>query len=214
MDIVKNIQELIDDRGDETLDASLIELRRDYDAGVPYVAIPKINGICFAWTPQFINGILIAMATDALKQFTTEEQKAWYQFVAFQDFHSTSTNDVDEKGISVGATNPDQYGNSYVVMSDANDNEGRMISPEGWRKTIISDNRALTPEGGIMKEVTWASLDRLLMDLLNCRYTENCDPSWDYTSVNQCTAFKERNPNIAKNALFYKQITDNAGVKP
>lgn len=153
-----------------SLDAAAIEMKDIYGQRFPYIKILKIYGICYRWSSIFINGVLLAFATDRLDQMSEEELKAWYSFVMFQDYHSHSPLDTDCNTVAVGCTVPDSEFRSYVVCESGK----------------ITDVECQYPRYDVMDEEVWASLDRAMMDLYNCIEIDDCGIDDMYNETIPC----------------------------
>jgi len=177
---------IINQRGIRTIDGSVLEFKAIFKSGDPYVPIPKLGGLCYKWSDQFIQNCLIAMATDSLGHFPPDELLAWRNFVEFQDRHSHSSQTSDAYGSAIGASRQLFGGYSMVVVQDLYDYEEASKSPEGWRKTKITTQRAMQPEFGVLRETAWKSLDKLFMDILNCKPVDDCVEELSYEDIYPC----------------------------
>ena len=154
----------------ESLEAAKIEMKEIYGQRLPYVRVLKIYGICYRWSDAFISGILLAMATDRLDQFSEDELDAWYDWVNFQDYHSHSMLDSDCNTVAIGCTVPDSNFKSFVVCENG----------------TITEFECQFPRYDMMDEQVWASLDRAMMDLYNCEEIDNCGIEDTYDTTNYC----------------------------
>ena len=150
---------LIEERFVDSIDGAVLEYEDIYTLSDPYTMIPTLEGNCYAWENDFIEGILLAMATDRLSQFSTTELEAWRYFVNFQNYHTHSPLDSDANGTAVGCTIPDSLNRSYVVAEDG----------------TITTTRCQEPSYGVPNEDVWASLDRAMMSLYNCEEIDDCN---------------------------------------
>jgi len=154
----------------ESIDDAYAEFGYVYQERLPYVLIPTLNGNCYRWNEIFIFGVRMAMSTDKLIQFTTDELEAWWNFVNFQNYHTHSALTTDCNGFSVGCTIPDEYNKSYSVCKDGK----------------ISDIECQDPTFEVLNEDIWKSLDKLLMDLYNCNEVDDCDRTKELLDVSPC----------------------------
>ena len=153
-----------------TLNSAVLEMKDLFGEGTPYVKILKTYGICYKWDDAFIDGILLAFATDNIEQFSEEELIAWYSFIMFQDFHSHSALDTDCNTLAVGCTLPDEFFKSYVVCESG----------------TITTTECQSPTYDVQDEQVWASLDRAMMALYNCQPIDDCNINDDYEETVPC----------------------------
>ena len=150
---------LLDSNQDRSsINSAVNELQDTYQQTMPFTEIQKINGKCFLWSDLFIENVLFAFATDNLEQFSEEEKKAWFNFVAFQDYNSHSPLSTDCYTTAIGCTNPDERNNSFVVCSNGKP----------------TTTKCQLPIGGVRREEIWASLDKAMMALYNCKEINKC----------------------------------------
>ncbi len=176
-------QELLVLSGFKNLDISstdnaLVEMTNTYKERLPYTVVPTLNGNCYAWTDIFIYSCLLAMATDALVQFTDDELNAWWSFVNFQDYHTHSATTDDVNGLAIGCTNPDVYNNSYVVAKNDIKIEGLFC-----QKPIFE----------VQNEQAWKSLDKAFMDLYECREIDDCKRIKGMYNASDCDLYTKAN---------------------
>ncbi len=184
----KNISDekkiLIELMGKATIDSALLEMKEQEQGISPYNAIRKIDGLCFDWNEDFLLKIIVALATDSLESFTANELQIWNNFVSFQERHSMSANSIDIKGTAIGTNG------TYIVAKDPEDRDGQRISSQGWIETIVTKELAHMPEGGVEKAYIWKSLDRILVDLVNCKEPSKCIENTIFGRVYDCVLKK------------------------
>lgn len=150
----------------DTIDAAVNDFGRIYENVTPFEVIPTLGGLCYKWSDEFIYNCLLAMATDKLTQFSEEELQAWYSFVNFENYHSTSARDTDANGTAIGCTIPNTLNESYVVAGDGtilnglNNNKKELCQPPSYE---------------IESEAAWKSLDEAFMSIYNCQEINNCN---------------------------------------
>lgn len=150
----------------DTIDAAINEFVTLYKGIDPYIKIPILGGDCYQWSPVFIDNCLIAFATDRLTQFTEDELIAFYQFINFENYHSTSARDTDANGTSVGCTIPNSKNESFVVADDGDIQNGL----DGNTKQLCQP-----PTYEVDTEGAWKSLDQAFMNLYNCLPIIDCN---------------------------------------
>ena len=157
---MEELNVLLDSEQDtQSLNSSIIEMSSIYEKEVPYVSIKKTYGICYIWSDIFIEGLLLAMASDNLEQFTDDELSAWYSLVMFQDYHSHSPLDTDCNTLAIGCTIPNENFKSFVVCENG----------------TITNVECQPPTYEVQDEEVWASLDRALIAMYNCEKIDNCN---------------------------------------
>lgn len=135
----------------------------------PYYYLDTIDGQCLVWDEDFINKILVVMATGSLEDLSAIEKQVWYQFVEFQDAMSHSA-DSSVFG-AIGCTVPNELGQSFVVTNSG-----------------VTSTLCQAPESSIQKERQSKSLDDYLMSLLNCETPNECGIiEGDVTDVSPCS---------------------------
>jgi len=154
----------------ESITAAMIEMQDIYGQRLPYAKILKTYGICYRWSKIFIDGVLLAMSTDRLDQFSEDELKAWYSFVMFQDYHSHSALDTDCNTVAVGCTIPNSEFKSFVVCEDG----------------TITTTECQYPRYDVMSEEIWKSLDRALLAVYNCEPIDDCGISDEWFQKYLC----------------------------
>ncbi len=171
----------INQAGVMTIDAALIEFREVYDVRIPYISVPTLTGPCFKWDPIFIENVLIAMSTDSMVQFNSDEVDAFRMFVNFQNYHSHSALESDANGSAAGCTVPNEKNQSFVVAQD-----GQIMDGTNGMLEILCQQPGFEVEG----EIIWKSLDLLLMDLYNCTLPDMCNRGLSIFDSHPCTNFK------------------------
>lgn len=166
-----SLVEYIEELGITTIDGVFIEFKDMYKERIPYVEIPMLDGSCYQWSDIFIEGCLIAMSTDRLVQFSSDELEAWRYFVSFENYHSTSARDTDANGTAIGCTIPDSNNKSYVVAGDG----------------TITNQYCQIPGYEIEGEQIWKSLDNAFMALYNCEEINSCTNSDIPEDIAPCT---------------------------
>lgn len=146
------------DQDEMSLDSAVKEMKDTYGQEDPFVAIKKIDGICYKWSDSFIEGVLLAYGTDNLEHFSEEELKAWYNFIMFQDYNSHSPLDTDCNTLAVGCTIPNELFKSYAVCEDG----------------TITTVECQLPSNIVQNEDIWYSLDKAMIALYNCESIDDC----------------------------------------
>ncbi len=162
--------EKIEERGYASIDSAMVEYKEVFKERSPYVAIPMLDGMCYRWSDEFIDGIKLAMSTDRLTQFSNDELKAWRYFVNFENYHTNSARSTDANGTAIGCTNPDANNASYVVAGD------------GSKTNQLCQNPGYEIEG----EQIWKSLDQAMMSLYNCEEINPCTNSMNPEEIDSC----------------------------
>lgn len=162
-----------------SLDGALVELSGNYKDSAIYTVIPMIDGLCYQWNTIFIDDCLTAMATDRLNQFDSNELDAWYNFVNFQDYHTTSALTTDANGTAIGATNPNEENESYTVGENGLIYDGIQNSPG-------AKEFAQPPSYEVQNEDVWRSLDLAFMSLYNCEEINDCSNNDEYEETVPC----------------------------
>ena len=175
--IEKKYTDLIDERGIHTVDGAFIEFKAVYQERIPFSEIPMLDGPCYRWTDDFINNCLLAMATDRMIQFSTDELEAWRYFVNFENYHSTSALETSANGTAIGCTNPNSSNKSFVVAGDGTILNGLDGNPEELCKPPGYET-----EG----EQVWKSLDSAFIALYNCREINTCSNTHTMYDVSTC----------------------------
>jgi len=154
-----------------SVDSYVRELKVVFQERIPYIQIPKIDGPCYKWNDEFIDNIMLAMATDRLDQMSEDELIAWRYFVNFQNYHTHSALDTDANGTSIGCTIPDSQNRSFVVAFDG----------------TITTTRCQNPGYEIEGETIWKSLDKALMSTYNCEQIDSCIDDNQLIDVAPCS---------------------------
>jgi len=152
-----------------SINAATREFQSIYKEGVPYQKIPTINGYCYRWDEDFIESIQYAMSTDSMAHFSEEESIAWWNFVNYQNHYSTAAKVGDCNNNEIGATNYDENMKSYVVCKNG-------------ITTII----AQPPLNDMLIVDAWKSLDKAMMNILNCIPVDNCDKDVTIIDIAPC----------------------------
>lgn len=150
------------------ISANAQELLIIYKEEFPYYFLDTIDGQCIIWDEDFINKLLVAMATGSLGDLSEIEKQVWYNFVEFQDAktHSAPTTYIG----AIGCTIPDESGNSYIVTAGG-----------------VTTELCLPPEASVPKERQSKSLDDYLIALLTCGVPNECGLiSGDVTDIAPC----------------------------
>ena len=156
--------------GLETIDGAVTEFKYTYKERTPFVTVPLITGPCTIWNPDFITLVQLAMSTDKLIDMNTDELDIWYNFVNFEDYHSTSAREEDANGTAVGCTIPDANNHSFVVGKD----------------NVVTTELCQPPSYEVQNEVLWKSLDRVLMSIYECSDIEDCGRNDTMEDISPC----------------------------
>ena len=140
---------------DNNIGANAQEMVAMYREELPFNYIDTIEGKCLLWDEDFINKVLVAMATGSLTNFSDIEKQVWFAFVEFEDGKSNSAPDTYIGAI--GCTVPDSNGNSYIVTDSG-----------------VTTDLCEKPLSVVQKERQSKSLDEYLMDLYNCAIPNDC----------------------------------------
>ena len=168
----------INEKGIWTIDGAFEEFKELYKERIPYIEIPMLDGQCYRWSNTFIDNCLLAMATDRMVQFSTDELEAWRYFVNFENYHSTSARETDANGTAIGCTIPNHNNKSYVVAGDY----AILNGLDGKIEEVCQQ-----PGYEIEGEQIWHSLDKAFMSLYNCEPINQCTNSDIPETVTSCT---------------------------
>ncbi len=173
----EDVTDMINAQGIWTIDGAFTEFKELYQERIPYLEVPMLDGQCYRWGSVFINNCLLAMATDRMIQFSTDELEAWRYFVNFENYHSTSAKESNANGTAIGCTIPNHNNKSFVVAGDyaiLNGQDGKveeLCQPPGYE---------------IEGEQIWKSLDAAFMSLYNCKVINPCTNSDIPEDVSPC----------------------------
>ncbi len=155
----------------DSINKAFEEFADVYKERLPYVRVPTLNGNCYSWSEIFIYNCQMAMSTDKLVQFTDDEADAWWNFVSFENYHSTSANLNHCNGLAIGCTIPDAENKSFVVC------EAKGTTTELCEK----------PTFEVLNEEIWKSLDKVFMDIYNCIEVDDCDRTKTLLDISPCS---------------------------
>jgi hypothetical protein len=177
-ELAPEVVDQINELGIMTTDGAFVEFKHVYIERIPFVEIPMLDGPCYRWTQQFIDFCLLAMSTDRMLQFSTDELEAWRYFVNFENYHSTSARESDANGTAIGCTIPDSESKSFVVAGN-----GRILNGKDGEVEELCQPPGYEIEG----EQIWHSLDKAFMALYNCQLINQCTNSDVIEDVSPCT---------------------------
>lgn len=133
------------------IDVALYEMQDVYQEVQPYATARTLTGDRYIWNLSFIERLQYALSTDDLTNFGESEYQIVVGFINFQDIQSTNPTNEQIANGATGCTIKDINGISYVVYDD-----------------IVSNDICLEPTVVVARESIYASLDKVLMDILNC----------------------------------------------
>jgi hypothetical protein len=168
---------LINESGIWTIDGAFLEFKEIYEERIPYKEVPMLDGPCYKWDETFINYCLLAMSTDRMVQFSTDELTVWRYFVNFQNYHSTSARETNAYGTAIGCTNPNSKNESFVVAGD-----GTILDGTNGKRRELCQPPGYEIEG----EQIWSSLDKVFMAIYNCQEINQCTNNDIIEDVSPC----------------------------
>lgn len=133
------------------IDIALYEMQDVYQEVQPYATARTLTGDRYIWSLSFIERLQYALSTDDLTDFGELEYQLIMGFFNFQDIQSTNPSNIQIENGATGCTIKDINGISYVVYDD-----------------VISTDICLEPTVVVPRESIYVSLDKVLMDILNC----------------------------------------------
>ena len=133
------------------IDVALYEMQDVYQEVQPYAVAKTLTGDRYIWNVSFIERLQYALSTDDLTDFGEAEYQLVIGFINYQDIQSTNPSDIQISDGATGCTIKDINGISYVVYND-----------------VISTDICLEPTIVVPRESVYVSLDKVLMDILNC----------------------------------------------
>lgn len=155
--LLARLSDLMDEeisRDNKTLskiDVALYEMQDVYQEVQPYATARTLTGDRYIWNLYFIERLQYALSTDDLTHFGEPEYQLIMGFINFQDTQSTNPSNIQVENGATGCTIKDINGISYVVYDD-----------------VVSTDICLEPTVIVPRESVYASLDKVLMDILNC----------------------------------------------
>lgn len=155
--LLDGLSDLLDEeisRDNKTLskiDVALYEMQDVYQEVQPYAVAKTLTGDRYIWNVSFIERLQYAFSTDDLTDFGESEYQLVIGFINYQDTQSTNPSDIQIENGATGCTIKDINGISYVVYND-----------------IVSIDICLEPTIVVPRESVYASLDKVLMDIINC----------------------------------------------
>ena len=133
------------------IDVAVYEMQDVYQEVQPYAVARTLTGDRYLWNISFIERLQYALSTDDLTVFGESEYQIVMGFINYQDVQSTNPSDLQITNGATGCTIKDINGVSYVVYDD-----------------IVSTDICIEPTIIVPRESVYASLDKVLMDILNC----------------------------------------------
>lgn len=133
------------------IDVSTYEMQDVYQEVQPYAVARTLTGDRYLWNLSFIKRLQYALSTDDLTVFGESEYQIVMGFIAFQDEQSSSPSQVQANNGATGCTINNINGISYVVYED-----------------VVSTDICIQPTVDIPRASIYASLDNVLMSILNC----------------------------------------------
>ena len=176
-DLPDHVVDMINNLGIYTTDGVYTEFKEIYNERIPFSEIPMLDGPCYRWEESFIDYCLLAMSTDRMIQFSSDEIEAWRYFVNFENYHSTSARETDANGTAIGCTVPNSQNKSFVVGKDG-------VIFNGENGTI--EELCQPPGYEIEGEQIWHSLDQVFMAIYNCKQINSCTNSDVTDDVSPC----------------------------
>ena len=133
------------------IDVSLYEMQDVYQEVQPYAVARTLTGDRYIWNLSFINKVQYALSTDDLTDFGESEYQIMIGFIKFQDEQSSKPTQLQVNNGATGCTIQDINGISYVVYGET-----------------ISTDICIEPTTDLPRVSVYASLDNVLMSILNC----------------------------------------------
>lgn len=140
-----------DNKSLSKINVSVYEMQDVYQEVQPYAVARTLTGDRYLWNLSFIDRLQYALSTDDLTVFGESEYQIVIGFINYQDVQSTSPSELQITNGATGCTIKDINGISYVIYDD-----------------IISTDICLEPTIIVPRESVYASLDKVLIDILNC----------------------------------------------
>ena len=138
------------------INVSIYEMQDVYQEVQPYVVARTLTGDRYIWNEIFINKVLYALSTDDLTDFGESEYQIMIGFIKFQDEQSSSPTQTQVDNGATGCTIQDINSISYVVYGEE-----------------ISTDVCIEPTTDLPRVSVYASLDNVLMSILNCINWQN-----------------------------------------
>ena len=148
----KNWDEKIKIYGEETLDASIVEMKHDYSPDMVYRLGSCGNMTCIEFKHGYIEALMYYFMHDDLKRMTAGERIFTESFVEWEDKYTNCAMDTDEGGHAIGATN-----DGYVVVYDY----------------IKTSTNATAPCDGMTHTEVFEALDKVLKALVDGYYEKH-----------------------------------------
>jgi hypothetical protein len=153
------------------IDVALYEMQDVYQEVQPYSVARTLTGDRYLWNEGFIDRLLYALSTDDLTDFGESEYQIVMGFINFQDSNSTSPTQAQANDGATGCTLQNIDGISYVIYGEE-----------------ISTDICLDASVDVPRATIYASLDNVLMSILNCIDWQNQEIiTGELESVSPCT---------------------------
>lgn len=104
--------------------ANTQEMLTLYKEEFPYSFIDTIDGQCILWNQDFIDKLIVSMATGSLQDLSDIEKQVWYAFVEFQDSTEAVQKERQSKSLDtyfMDLLNCNEPNNCGIIVGDITD---------------------------------------------------------------------------------------------